>query len=353
MTTDAAATPNVPPCADHEFDVAIVGNGPAGCAHAGVCRKRGQSVALIGRARDPQRGTYELLSGSAASFLDAHGVLDAIGGHAERCAGTVFRWGRSDFAERPALEVAASGWIVDRAWLDPLLRNTMARNVCHVRGEAVSIVRVSKGWVTRVTAGGRSVQIRANSVVLASGRSGRLAGDLGLVRRRRHRMLAITSRLASPIPWLGCRLLVDSAAQGWWYAVGDTQGALVGYVTDADLLPSGPDRVRAMWTSASRRLDWLPRTPSVGALRVQPATVAELVIPDPKMRATPTHHGALLVGDAALAPDPLSGHGLTLALHGALARSRKRAALFGLVGITATPPRGRGAQALQQRRTLP
>jgi flavin-dependent dehydrogenase len=149
-------------------------------------------------------------------------------------------------------------------------------------------------------------EVVADAVVIASGAT-RNPVRRSFDRHVRRRMVALGVRLErGAIGDLGHRLLVDRAPNGWWYAIADGSATDVVYCTDAGLA-KGAKGIRATWREACvGAADWLPSTARLQRPRVRPATVG---------MGAPSSRGRIrLVGDAALAVDPLSGHGITLAL---------------------------------------
>ena len=105
---------------------------------------------------------------------------------------------------------------------------------------------------------------------------------------------------------LGHQLLVDRAPHGWWYAMASDEATTVAYCTDGDLVGTGAAGVRQTWRNACALAEWLP--PAVGRQvpRLRSRTIG--------YAGTPSDATLRLVGDAALAVDPLSGHGVALAV---------------------------------------
>ncbi len=279
----------------HGVDVAVVGSGPSGLIHALAAHALGRTVAVIGAPSTARPGTYELLSGAVAEELSRLDLLGPIRARATRCVGTVYRWNSESFSEQSG-SGWSGGWIVDRHWLDPLLRQLAVR-----RGIALT------SQVVRAAGPGAVDGICAAQVVLATGRGSRLPGRAGLTTTHRHRQVAITLERPVRFPELGPRLLVDRARSGWWYAVGDGRLATVGFITDIDLLLPGPDRFGHTWRCSQP--SWLPTAARTAAVRGRASGLAMTQAGDPGMD---------VLGDAALALDPLSGRGLATAVRGAL-----------------------------------
>lgn len=268
----------------------VVGAGPAGAAAAAAAARRGERTWLVGRTRDHPCGTLEILSGRARGSLVALGWYDAVVARARPCDAIVSRWADDAYIERPALlEPGGLGWIVDRAWFDPLLRELAARD---------GVEEVANGAET--PAGARRV--------LATGKH---APSSGTRRMLGPDLLALTATMpGGSMIDLASRLLVDVADDGWWSAVDDGTLAAVTFTTDVAQLPDGPDLPRRAWArTVASGPSWLPSAADKTVPRVRPIR-SRLHLEAP---------GAVVrVGDAALSVDPLSGHGLALALEGAM-----------------------------------
>jgi flavin-dependent dehydrogenase len=233
----------------------------------------------------------ELLSGRAHESLRQLSLLEAVTRDVPTCGGVISRWGAAT-TERPALlDPDGGGWIVDRAIVDAAVLDAAVKAGVHWRATISRNVRpAGAGW--RVAAA--DAWHRCERVVLATGRASNLALRCGLRRPCTSRLVAVVGWVAEPIDRLGDRLYVADAEDGWSYALGCDRGTSMGFCTDLDLLP-GP----ANYAHGVRR-----RPAFTGAVIGEPP--AEMQV----------------VGDAALAVDPLSGHGLALAFEGSLRAAR-------------------------------
>lgn len=285
------------------FDVCVVGGGPAGAAAAISARATGAVVGLIAPQPHPAPGSLEVIASRARATLDALGVLDLVAANAEPCIGTVARWSGDGFDETSCLlDPAGAGWIVDRRHFDGVLASVAAQRGVSIVAERV--LEVGPSGRIRL----RERDVAADDVIVAVGR-GRGPVRPNVDRKVRHRIVALDARLAADaISGLGRRLLVDRAPNGFWYALGDNATTHAVYCTDAALLSHVG--VGDAWREACRSaVDWLPVAAVTTTPRVRPATVGT---------AGSTVHGSVrLVGDIALAVDPLSGHGVALALQAA------------------------------------
>ena len=137
--------------------------------------------------------------------------------------------------------------------------------------------------------------------------------------------MAITGWFRDGLPRLGDRLLVDAGPDGWWYALGSPAGVRVTYCLPASRLPPpGSARAELAWRTAAGRTGWVPSL-DVTTSGTQPASARLTTCAVPAgttglaQRPGPAGRpGLLAIGDAALSVSPLSGHGVALALHGAV-----------------------------------
>lgn len=271
-------------------DVIVVGAGPAGACYALAAARAGASVLLAGPPPRHRQHTVELLAGRAGDTMVRLGVLGLV---SRPCAGVLASWGSAVIDKPAVLDPDGGGWIVDRAVLDPALVDAaMSAGCSRVPARIDAVERSGTGWRVRVA----GAWWHADRLVLATGRAGGLCRAAGVVRDVTHRMTALVGWADAALPDLGDRLHVAATRDGWWYAIGCGQGTALGLCTDTDLLR----------TNGSSGLGWHGQRVDTWH---RSATTARLVGPMPP--------GVTIIGDAALAVDPLSGHGLALAIQGA------------------------------------
>jgi flavin-dependent dehydrogenase len=112
---------------------------------------------------------------------------------------------------------------------------------------------------------------------------------------------------------------VEAVEDGWWYSASLPDGrGVVALMTDADLLPKGLEAIAAFWEA--RLLQTRHTAPRLGACQADGAL--RVVAAGGSRSSRFAGRDWLVVGDAAVAFDPLSGQGIYWALESGLAAGR-------------------------------
>lgn len=284
-------------------DTLVVGAGPAGTAHAIACARMGASVVLAGPESRHAPYTLELVSGRSREALERLGLFEEVLRRATPCAGIFASWSFDDrIVDKPAaLDPLGPDLIVDRSTLDSaLVDHAASLGVTVAQSSVKAVEREDSGW--RVLAGG--AWHRCDRVVLATGRASSFPARCGIARRVNRHLVAAVGCLDRGMSGLVDRLCVDATSEGWWYALGLSDQTAIGFVTDTLQIRAAPGSAIDF---AVQRLEW--PLASAGRPHFRLAYTAETTDPFPE--------GMTAVGDAALAVDPLSGHGLALAFESA------------------------------------
>jgi menaquinone-9 beta-reductase len=303
-----------------DYDVAIVGASLAGCATAIMLARAGARVALVEKQPDPQafkRVCSHFVQASAVPSIERLGLLDEI----EAAGGVRSRmrawtpWGWID----PPADRAGYGVNLRREVLDPLLRDAAASTpgVDLLLGRtAERLEREGDAFVAVAIQDrdGAETTLSARLIVGADGRESRIAGLAGVpARTLRHGRFAYGAYFEGAMP--------DDApnARIWmtdpqWAAAFPTDSDLVFYagMLTKDRLPEfkrGPEAALVSFVAS------LPDAPPIRAGRVVGSVMGKLEMPNRVRR--PVAPGLALVGDAALATDPLYGVGCGWALQSA------------------------------------
>lgn len=304
------------------YDVIVLGGGPAGLAAGLRLHRFGHRVLVLERTRYERPRAGETFGGELGPLLEDLGFWDDfVAAGPVPFRGVQSAWGSAELGERASIfHPFGEGWHVDRRQFDQLLATGARRAGLQVElGAGTSgLAREDGLWRVQPPTGALSgTTVTTRLLVDASGR-GAPATAPHLVERRwlqADREVAVVGAMTAPALPLEPVLVLEAAAEGWWYSVPQHDGALlVVLITDADLLPvRGPAalakhflaRLAATTHSAAR---------AAGATLSTPPWIARadsgLLLPDrqPGWRA---------LGDAAHSADPLGGDGVVRALRSA------------------------------------
>ncbi|MBV2363773.1 tryptophan 7-halogenase [Streptomonospora nanhaiensis] len=325
-----------------QFDVIVVGGGPAGSTAATLIADQGHRVVLVDKQSFPR---YQI--GESLLPATVHGVCRLLGVEDEvRAAGfTVkrggsFRWGTSPepwnflFALSPELSGPTSyAYQVDRMTFDHLLLKNAARHGVDVREESPALAAVTDGervsGIRYTDPGGRERELAARWVVDASGNGSRLHAAAGGRRQYSEffQNLAVFGYFEGggrlPAPDSG-NILCAAFDEGWlWYIpLSDTLTSVGAVLNRGQAARISADRERTLMESIQRCA--IVRDMLGGAVRVTEGTYGEIRVRKDYSYADTRFWapGIALAGDAACFIDPVFSTGVHLATYGGLLAAR-------------------------------
>lgn len=303
-----------------DYDAVIVGASLAGCATAILLGRAGASVALIERNPDPdafKRMCSHFIQASAVPTLERLDLLEPIetaGGLRTRMRACT-PWG---WIEPPA-DRAGEAVNLRRERLDPMIREAAATTpgVELLLGQTADRVLADEGGIRGVAirdSAGEDAELRAGLVVGADGRESRVAKLAGVrTKTLPHGRFAYGGYFEGPPP------VPDHVSSIWmldpqWAAAFPTDSGLTFYAAmlTKDRLPEfRRDLERALVTFVAG----VPEAPPIRESRLVSPVLGKIEIPT-RLRV-PVAPGLALVGDAAMAVDPLFGVGCGWALQSA------------------------------------
>src|SRR5271165_6326486 len=161
---------------DLEYDICVVGGGPAGAVAAYRLATLGYRVGLIEKEGFPRPHVGESLSPGIWALLDSIGLGDLISRAGFLSPGeTLLCWDGSQ-PERVPAEVKGRGLLVDRAIFDSiLLLAARQAGVDVLQPFTAQVARVPRGWHIDLK-GSSQAHISSSCLIDASGRRGCLSG---------------------------------------------------------------------------------------------------------------------------------------------------------------------------------
>ncbi|QBI54650.1 tryptophan 7-halogenase [Streptomonospora litoralis] len=328
--------------APEEFDVIVVGGGPAGSTAATLIADQGHRVVLLEKQRFPR---YQI--GESLLPATVHGVCRLLGVDEEiRRAGFTakrggsFRWGTSPdpwnflFALSPELSGPTSyAYQVDRMTFDDILLRNAARHGVDVREESSALEAVTTGervtGVVYTDPAGERRELAAAHVADASGSTGRLHAAAGGTRQYSEffQNLAVFGYFAGggrlPEPDAG-NILCAAFDEGWlWYIPLRDDLTSVGAVLNRDQA----GRIQADREGTLR--ESIRRCGIVRDLLGDAERVTEGTYGSVRVRRDYSYAGTrfwapgiTLIGDAACFIDPVFSTGVHLATYSGLLAAR-------------------------------
>jgi flavin-dependent dehydrogenase len=287
-----------------EFDVAIMGGGPAGAVTA-LCLSRAQWRVGIFECTAFDRDRFgETLPPEVNPVLRRLGLWDVFLSQSPlESPGIISTWGSSGPVEVDFTGNAfGCGWHIDRNRFDEVLcLQAVAAGACLFLNHRERWIRGSGAW--------QAEGLRAKLLVNAAGRNGSWL-DGAKDREREDALLAITTRI---FDWKrelkDRRTLIETAPAGWWYST------LLPDRTGLAMFFTGAEIYRRDGISIQEQLREAPLTWA----RLDGERIAEprIVYSPSGLSKAIVGQDWMSVGDSASSYDPLSGRGIFKALrHG-------------------------------------
>ncbi|MEN9580229.1 MAG: hypothetical protein RJA70_3238 [Pseudomonadota bacterium] len=307
------------------FDVAVIGGGPAGSATATLLAQSGVSTVIVEQATFPRFHIGESLLPGSMPILERLGVGDAVRGMgtpkhgAEFCSHDGALRRRYRFKDS-LLGGQPSAVQIERAQFDALLLQNAVRSgatLVHARvTEANTEAGGARLQLKDLHEAGGHQELRCKLLIDASGQSSFLARRFGeRVHDEQLKNAAVFTHYESAAPGPGDvpgDIQVILSGGGWWWHIPLPGCSSLGYVNRAAVL-GGLGRAPEAFDPFLRSHAFLAERFASKRALMPPRTVADYSYVCTHLSGP----GTLLVGDAAGFIDPVFSTGVHLALRGA------------------------------------
>ena len=296
---------------DEPYDLAIAGAGPTGSVLALLAARAHYRVLLVEKSRFDKPRLGETAPPELRPVLTRVGLEHLLQAPFSRDAPEVLSvWGSDEpVARHHIFSPYGSAFHLDRRAFDQALAIAARDAGADLRlgSSARFVAQPSSGYVVQLSTGER---VRSRLAVLATGRVG---GSIGLpyVRRYLDNNIAVAARCSSCTPQFDGRTVIEAVPGGWFYhAALPGNESITVFITSATLVPS-ERRARLRWW-----LEALARTSVVRNAFSSCCLPENLLVADARASFARSGSGAcwIAVGDARVAPDPLSGQGIIWAI---------------------------------------
>ncbi|WP_191600262.1 glycine oxidase maturase GoxB [Marinomonas algicola] len=321
------------------YDVAVVGDGIAGSAAVIALAQAGISVVWMcpdaNKNGSSSKGNSssrhkvgESLAPAANTILHSLGLSYLLDYDCHRSANATFSsWGQDALVERnAAVHLEGAGHIIDRVKFEGDLHDMAKQASDFFLIDSLSSMQEEEAIWILTTQGG--CKVNARFIIDATGRSQAVGKMLARSNKTHNHtddhLVAAYSFLqqknnndVDPTP----ATLIESVENGWWYASLLSSGLLsLNFYSDPDLLPRGLTANLDLWLaliSQTKHVSyWIE---DAGFDVVKPPEITSAATRWLTPVAGINHlAGWAAIGDAAVAFDPLSAHGMTTALWSAV-----------------------------------
>lgn len=300
-----------------EFDVLIIGGGPAGTATAlTVLKKAGISVGMIEQSDYSESRIGEVLSPGMRNMLEYFNVWDEFKDqHALDAFSSQSVWGQEELSTTDYLfTIHGSGWHLDRVAFDKMLADkfTALGGELFLNTKYISAKEVDNTWHINVKRETVSETIKAKYVVDATGRKGLFASKQNAVRVFDDQLVGI-----------GCfgqikdgaqieqSILIEACEYGWWYSAPTPNNQMsVILMTDLDMIKELNAAKQVTWKNLLSETNYTSKRLIDVILEGNPRSF--LAYSSKLSQAGSSNW--LAVGDALSSHDPLSSSGIPHAL---------------------------------------
>ncbi|MBE9069736.1 tryptophan 7-halogenase, partial [Leptolyngbya cf. ectocarpi LEGE 11479] len=294
---------------DSQFDVAVLGGGPAGTAAALVLLKYSNlSVVVVEKSDYENFRIGESLSPGVTPLLDYLGIADQLDQH-RSSFGIRAAWNSDEMHSLDFMyTVHGQGISLNRKTFDQTLANAVVDRggtlLTETKLEHLS--STAQGWQIKTSRG----ILRSKFCIDATGKSAVLARHQGSRRLLYDHLVGVVG-IGEIDKDDDSFTEIEACEHGWWYSAKlPNQRAIFVYLSDSDLIQRDKLNKSENWLNGLRKTQHLVKRANrcqfTSSIRLFPANTAHL----DKMYG----NNWIAAGDAAISYDPLSARGIPSAL---------------------------------------
>lgn len=306
-----------------QFDVVIIGGGPAGCAAAIALKKLGVQRVLIAESDDYTRPRIgESIPPDTRRLFSRLGILDAFLAEAHlACLGSYSSWGSdalgyNDFLFNPL----GTGWHLDRLRFDRFMVEQARLNGAKVltKYSFRQLTSVNGDYPFSLSFSNKET-IRSRFVVDASGRTAKVARRMGVTRKEEDALLFVSAYMHSnefsDFTQVNQLTLLEAVEYGWWYTARlPGERIIVALASAPKIITQRKLQNAASWWEALQNTRHTRQVVGSGSLPMR----VNSWLATSSLLNPPSGVGWLAIGDAASCFDPISSQGIYKALSQAL-----------------------------------
>jgi flavin-dependent dehydrogenase len=309
-----------------QYDVVVLGAGPAGLATAITIRRETRASVLVADAGPAARERFgESVAPDLLVPLKQLGLLDEFraGGHAP-CPGSASIWGGDRVGYNDyILNPTGPAWRLQRGAFDEMLTRAARESGAELCWATRYLQSLPDEKGHRLLLGNREGkrEVRGRWIVDATGPAARFALHAGARRIVDDRMYGLARYARIHAGNMTMQILLEADEDGWWYAARVPDDRVV------VLFASEVETARRLKARGHEGFERL-----LGATKLIAPILAKLELERKAYFATPVYSsrldrpegaGSLAVGDAAASYDPIVARGITKALEDGVAAGRR------------------------------